>query len=52
MSDDYLPLLLASLQERIAKLEARMDSLEAETYQAIDEDEAVPRTYMDGTPIR
>ena len=51
MSDNYLPMLLAELQDRIGKLEARVQTLEADVYQPADDDD-VPRTYMDGTPVR
>ena len=51
MSDDYLPLLLANMQQEIADLRQRVEMLEQATADMADEGEE-PDTYMDGTPIR
>ena len=57
MSDNYLPLLLADIQNRLVKaerevqtLKARMDEFDAALVDAEDVDES--GTYLDGTPIR
>ena len=54
MSDDYLPLLLAQMQQEISSLREQVANLTArvdEIGQAIDDDSEAPSTYMDGTPI-
>ena len=48
MSDAYLPMLLANLQQEVANLRQRVEAIEDALDQ--DEDEQVG-TYMDGTPI-
>ena len=51
MSDDYLPLLLATMQQEMVNLRQRVEMLEQATADMVDEGEE-PDTYMDGTPIR
>ena len=48
MSDAYLPLLIANMQEEIKDLRARVESLEVMVEQGEDEE---PVTYMDGSPV-
>lgn len=47
MSDDYLPMLIAKMQQDIAQLSERVEALEMG-----QDDEDAPATYMDGTPVR
>ena len=49
MSDAYLPMLLANMQQEIANLRMRVEALEEMVEQDESEDEA--GTYMDGTPV-
>ncbi len=50
MSDAYLPMLLAKMQEEIASLRMRVEALEMGQDDMGDDGE--PATYMDGTPIK
>ena len=50
MSDAYLPMLLANMQQEIASLRMRVEALEMG--QDDMDDEGQPATYMDGTPVR
>lgn len=49
MSDDYLPLMIATMQQEIVSLRQRVESLEEALGQDGEGEQA--GTYMDGTPI-
>lgn len=52
MSDNYLPMLLAHMQQEMAALRVRVEALEVGMEEVGgQEDEGEPATYMDGSPI-
>lgn len=48
MSDDYLPLLLANMQQTMADLRQRIEALEDQVASLSDEADEGPR-YLDGS---
>lgn len=54
MSDDWLKMLLSTMQEQIKALTERVDMLEMALDEAMNGEAAdpdQPTSYMDGTPI-
>ena len=55
MSDDYLPLLLANMQQTVMDLRTRVQTLEEQMASLTQpdeyDDEEAAQQYMDGTPV-
>lgn len=55
MSDAYLPLLLANIQQTVVELRQRVQALEEQMASLSEpqeyDDEEAAQAYMDGTPV-
>lgn len=55
MSDDYLPLLLANMQQSVVELRQRVQALEEQMASLTQpdeyDDEEAAQVYMDGTTV-
>lgn len=53
MSDSFLPMLLANLQQTLVEQGRRIEALEQQMaqIQVVEDEDGEPETYMDGSPV-